>query len=475
MIEVVKSLYFIFILINFIVAFFVLIKGKRKKIKWSFFILILILNGWLATNYLAYFTGDIPGTRIFGYVTFLFGTLIMPSFLLFCLNFPFSSPINRWIKFLLTIPPLLFCYLSFTNLFLKNQIIGSDGIAIPVYGDYHFIFGIYIFYYLFLSFRLLIQKYSKSEPIEKVKLTYIIISFGVASFLGVLADIILPIFIENSRSYWGSLGTILISIAFAYSILRHRFMDISVVIRKGFIHFISIAGILFLYIYLLLFFQKHLTEQYGWSDQTLTIALILVIVSTIEPLRRFLYKNIQKGFDSKEKSAKEEESKMQMILLSSMQFDKLIQKVNMQLTDFLEIENIRFILLNQKTGKLENYNSKDPAISWDSIHPVSQYFREHPEVLITEEIPYRIEELENGEKESLLAVEKELKGLRIGMVIPIGEKGELVGAFLLGRKKEKAAFTSDNVEYLSKLQFQMTNAIANALLYKQAVERIAKE
>ena len=93
---------------------------------------------------------------------------------------------------------------------------------------------------------------------------------------------------------------------------------------------------------------------------------------------------------------------------------------------------------------------------------------------MTEEIPYLIEEQGNGEREVLQSVEKKLKALNVGLVLPIGEKGELVGAFFFGQKKKKEAFTSDNVEYLTRMQFPMTNAIANALLYKQAVERISK-
>jgi len=62
----------------------------------------------------------------------------------------------------------------------------------------------------------------------------------------------------------------------------------------------------------------------------------------------------------------------------------------------------------------------------------------------------------------------------VACFLTIREKGELVGAFFFGQKKKKEAFTSDNVEYLSRMQFPMTNAIANALLYKQAVERIGK-
>jgi GAF domain-containing protein len=61
----------------------------------------------------------------------------------------------------------------------------------------------------------------------------------------------------------------------------------------------------------------------------------------------------------------------------------------------------------------------------------------------------------------------------IALIWPVGEKGELIGAFLVGQKSKKEAFTSENLQYLSNIQFQTAMAVANALLYKQAVERIA--
>jgi len=85
-----------------------------------------------------------------------------------------------------------------------------------------------------------------------------------------------------------------------------------------------------------------------------------------------------------------------------------------------------------------------------------------------------IEEVSNDEKEILKKIEQKLKELNVGLVWPIEEKGELAGAFFLSQKIKKEAFTSDNVQYLSNLHIQMTGAVANALLYKQAVERIGK-
>ncbi|MDP2685510.1 MAG: histidine kinase N-terminal 7TM domain-containing protein [bacterium] len=467
-------IYILIILVNFLVAFLVLRKSQQKKIKWSYFLLVMILNGWLMTNYGAYFLGGELETKIFGIITYVFGVLIMPSFLLFSLNFPFKTKISKINKFLLVIPPLIFSYLSFTNLFIVDHVVASDGIATPIYGDYLWLFGIYIGLYLIIAFRLLIKKYLQSKPIEKVKLLYIFISFGIASLIGVIADLIFPYFIENSRSYWGSWGTFLISISFAYSILKYRLLDIKIVLKKSLLHFTSIVILFFIYFYLLFGLKDVLIENSGWSEQTALVLVILVIVLTIEPLRKFILKIIDKLFYSENKEIIKQTEKLELALNSTTQFDKLINTIEDSLRTYLATPKVNFIWLNKQTGKLESYKD-DKNIVLESTGPVYQYLKSNPKVLVAEEIPYMIEEMSNGEKELLGKVEKKLKSLKVAMVLPIGEPGELVGAFLFDKKHGNDAFTTEDIDYLSKLQPQMTGAIANAIFYKQAVDRITQE
>jgi len=474
MIEIFKILYWIIGVINFVVAFFVLFNSKQKVIKSIFFVLMFILNGWLITNYITYFSVSYEVVWLGGKFAFAFGALIVPSFLLFVLFFPYKSRIKAWHKFLLTIPPLIITIMSFWPGFFKEVFIDVNSYTKAVYSDYNPIFSIYILFNVILAYVVLLKKYSFSKPIDRMKLRYIVVGFGIAVIIGFAADIIFPYLGDKYQGLFGSLGTIFITVAFAYSILRYRLMDIKVVIRKGVVHFLSIVVVLFLYIYLLIFSQRCLIEKYDWDEQTSIIVLVLVIVLTIEPLRRFLFKVVDKVFYAHKKSAREEAKKLRLILSSSLQFDQLVKKVKEELKSFLEIKDIQFIWHNKQSGKLENYYKDDKEISFNPTDPLFHYLQDNLEILVTEEIPYLIEEMENGNKELLENVENKLKELNVGLVWPIGEKGELIGAFFLDPKTKKEAFTSDNVQYLSAMQFQMTGAIANALLYKQAVERIGK-
>jgi len=126
-----------------------------------------------------------------------------------------------------------------------------------------------------------------------------------------------------------------------------------------------------------------------------------VIVLTIEPLRRFLFRIVNKAFYSKQKNVSEEAKKLRVVLSSLIQFDQLVKKVRTEFQNFLEVLEIQFIWFNKQTGKLENYYKEDNKVSFSPTDPVFQYLQSNPEILVTEEIPYLIEEQGNGERELL--------------------------------------------------------------------------
>ncbi len=437
------------------------------------FVLAIILDAWLAANYFAYFTGSEEVTAIFGRGSFLVGALIVPAFIVFSVYFPYKTKFRLIYKILVIGPPIVIVWMSTQNFFLKDQIISEDGFGTPIYGDQHYIFSLYILLYLFIAFWELGKKYTRSRPIERVKLRYIIIGFAAASFIGVLADLVMPYVIENSRSYWGSLGTILISISFAYAILRYRLLDIRIVIREGFVHFITLAIVLSLYVYLLFLSRDFVTGEYGWDEQTTTIALVLIIAITFEPLRRIVFRFIHSIFVSREKNAKDEVKRMRLLLSTNVQFDSLIEKSLGSLQSFFSVKNGNFMYRDPATQQMKSVDTAGPRL--DASGTTYNHLVHQPEILVTEEIPYRLEEVAGDERARLEKIQGELQKVGIGMVVPIGEPGELFGLFVFGQKEKSEAYTADNIQYIKSLQPQMTGAIANALMYKQAMERISRK
>ncbi|MFA6098620.1 MAG: histidine kinase N-terminal 7TM domain-containing protein [Patescibacteria group bacterium] len=467
---------------NLSLGFFVWWKGKNKKPNVYFFLLMIATSGWILFNWL---DGVIKQYSIAAFnlkILFFFPVLIVFFFVNLVINFPNTLKIKKSIKVLIFLVSFFFSIISLTDLVAKDVIIRL-GVPINdiVYGSLYKMYGFYLITYFIIGFYLLFKQKSISTGIEKIKTKYLIFSFIIATIFGLFTNLIYPILfthgIESDKaiiSPYGPLVTIVIAILMTYTIIRYRFMDIRVVIKKGFIHFLSLAIILFFYIYLLIISKSYFEKQYSWSEQTTTIVLIVIIAFTVEPLRRLLVKIIDNVFYSKHNNQLEKARQLRTIMSSSLQFDQLLKRITIELINYLNVNTIQFIWQNKKTGQLENYYPDDKKITFTPSSPLFQYLRNYPKILIIEEIPYIIEEEENGETQILKDIYEEMKYLKVGLMLPIGEKGELIGLLLFGNKDNNEAFTSDNIQYLNRLQPQMTGAIANALLYKQAVERIGK-
>jgi len=456
-------------ILSLILGVVVFIRSKNQ-VQRTFSYLIFIITIWDFTNYYYNLNPSYPFVNL-SYST---GAILITVIFFWVANYcninlkRITKLIVIFFGIVLTIGSLI------PELFIKQEI------SLSAYGFNVEPTSFFIFYalpaslILFATILMLSIKLKNSTGLQRLQLTYVILGFTIPIVLVVIIDFILPFFGIYSLASLDATTSLIFAGFISYAILKYRFMDIKVVVKKGLLHFTSVVILFFIYFYLLFDLKNRLNKSMGWSEQTALIVVILVIVLTIEPLRKLILKVIDKIFYSEDKKTKQQTEKLELTLNSTTQFDKLINTIENSLKSYLTTSSVNFIWLNKQTGKLESYKGNQNIVL-ESTGPVFQYLKSNPKVIVTEEIPYIIEEMSNGEKELLQKVEKKLKSLKVAMVLPIGEPGELVGAFLFDKKRKNNAFTSEDIDYITNLQPQMTGAIANAVFYKQAVDRITQE
>ncbi len=456
-------------LINTIFAIIILNKAKNKIQKF-FSYLVFLIAFWAFWNVVYYEFPKYPFVNI----TYSIGAILVTCIFLWIASYS-NYKLKKIQKFLLLLGTIVMFVVSLIpDKFITGEINSvSFGFNVET-GPLFLIFSIPAVTIFLLVILMLIRERNKSDGLRKLQLNYVLLGFIIPIVIITIIDFILPVFFGMYDIASLDVTTSFIFVGFiSYAILKYRFMDIGVVIKKSLLHFTSIVILFFIYFYLLFGFKDVLVENSGWSEQTALVLVILVIVLTIEPLRKSILKIIDKLFYSENKEIIKQTKNLELALNSTTQFDKLIDTIENSLQTYLTTTKVNFIWLNKQTGKFESYKD-DENIVLESTGSVFQYLKSNPKVLVAEEIPYMLEEMTNGEKELLEKVEKKLKSLKVAMVLPIGETGELVGAFLFDKKQKNEAFTTENIEYLTELQPQMTGAIANAVFYKQAVDRITQ-
>ncbi len=447
-------------------------KWHVSKAHRRFFFLILASLLWILAVYLQ---DENISSQLYSLTThanFALAALIAGFVVSFAAHFPREGDLTFKQEIALMLPIVILSILSFSNLFINPPLV-IQGIVPPLYYLY---VAIIIIYFIVMGGGILLRKYINSDGIIKLQLRYIL--------LGYLITIVVLLAWSTYFNLSGGQvsatqnrillnSSVLFSFAIAYAMLRYRLFDIKIIIKKSIIYLATLVTILFTYIYLLLFFQRFLQEQYNWDSQISTVLLVLLIVLTIEPLRRFVARIVNKVFYARRRETRLESKRMQFILSSTLHFKDLIGKVSVEFRTMLGMQDIQFLLNYKKESKLETYwpeNVKKIIVNLND--PLFEYLRIHSEILVTEEIPYLSETKSQNEVQLLKNIERRLQELNVALVLPIGEQDELIGVFLFGPKERKEAFTLENLQHLSGFRNQTTFALANALLYKQAVERI---
>lgn len=310
---------------------------------------------------------------------------------------------------------------------------------------------------------ILIRAFTKTRGIERLRMTYVVLGFVVPIAIIIVVDFLLPLFGVLWSAGLDSPTSLIFAGFISYAILRHRFFDIRVVIRKSLVQFVTFVLLFAIYAYALLLVQRSTSSTFTLSSNTSLLVTIFIIGLTIEPLRKGIYKFIDGIVANREKDRQDALKRMQLMAASTMQFQTLLERTQQELGKTFGV-HVDFLLAERRVQALTQFPTGQMKVQLEDV--VGQRIT-GGRVLIADEIPYRIE---NGET-SLKVVHDWMQANDVGAIVPIGAGEDMVGAFLF-RDMGKVVYTADMVRFMKDFQEQSTFAFASAYAYKLAVERI---
>lgn len=413
-----------------------------------FTVLLFFIAAWVTARFLE---------NIFISKTFLVHTdfalaaVIAGLFTSFAIHFPLKNERFTFQKELLFfIPNIVLVALSYTNVYLET-ITNRDAI-------YHFAYNIYIailIAYFFVGIGILVKKFRISIGIPRQQLSYFLIGCAVS------ISILLYDSINNSL-----LGTrpiifdrimfnasLLFTLLSGYAMLKYRFLDIRVALQRGTTRILSFLIIFCLYLIGLLIARDVLVARS--NDLTAIILVALVVAVTIEPLRKFVYRFVDKAFASHDEKTARAQKRVEILLKSQQNYDSLLMEIQSVFKEFADVDDVKFV------------ESTDPFFS--KRRGTYEFLRATGRLIIPEELPYRY-----SEDERYQVISDELKDANVSCIIAIGQSSSFIGVLTLGQRKGRKAYSAQDVGELKRLQEQFGHALFNARLYKQAVERITR-
>lgn len=291
---------------------------------------------------------------------------------------------------------------------------------------------------------------------QRQQLKIVFLGFGVAlpvgltNFLPVYGISIYPL---------GHLGNVFLCGALTYAIVKHRLMDVELIITKTTATAVSFV----LWLVPLWILTSSVQRQiYGTSDSRLLLFALAVFVLSglcFPWLLRVTEAKVRRTFWGQKYDSLQALYRFQQTILHVLDKKKIVEDLRQVLTDALQTE---FVSVYLQQPRAEAYvDSQDDEATFSPQDPFVQAVSRQPEAVVREEVMLR-------EEDPHAAVLATTLARRRGEVcVPLRVQNRLLGFILLGRKRNRDAFSAEDLRLLSTLGTEVAVALENARLYEE--------
>ncbi|TEU06187.1 MAG: hypothetical protein E3J22_04115 [Candidatus Aminicenantes bacterium] len=371
-------------------------------------------------------------------------------------------------RFVIYLPALFFvCVLEW--LFLQaglNSSIATHRIYQSVFNYHRF----YMVVYVFLSVAFLIASYRKAD-LEEEKAQIKWIFYGLFVGLGPFILLYQLPWIISGRylvsEELSCLFFIFVPLAFAFSIVRFKLMDIELVINRSLVYFTLTVFTVGLYLFSVNLIQNIVSRFFAASMTAISVASALLAAVAFHPARKTIQKIVDRAFfrmsyDYRKTILSFNEKAYKMVNRGQL-IDLFLQNVE----NALPLESAGVFIYALDSGKQKLLIAKDGKKGLDSLAPLSL---EMDKIFARKEA-VRMEENIDFSKEKRLA-DKE-----VDLVIPLSFKSsDLTGFLSLGRKKSGERFSRDDLELLLAMSRDLALNLERIRLLEEVIyERVEKE
>jgi len=389
------------------------------------------------------------------------GAIFIPAIFLH-----FVSSLLRIIKSRVIVPvyilSVIFLIFDFTPLFIKDV---GPILSFRFYGIPGRVFSLFVISFIAVTVYghyILIKYLKKSGGQTRNQIKYLLFATVIGFFGG--ATTFLPVFKIEIFPFGFYLVSIYVLIT-SYAIVKHRLMDINIVLKKGSTYVLLMLLLFGPSILLIILGQKVFFNKINYLFSgiiTLLLFLVSILFYRIKPqtekaVEQFLFKD---KYDYRETLGKFSKAMVTILDLQS-----LSKRIVETITQTMGVEKAFLFLLNEEKGSYSLFESKNikmtastPELSKDD--PLPHYLKKIGEIIIKEELA------KGANISELNDVIKKMSLLEAEMSIPLISKGQLIGMINLSHKFNKDIYSHEDIELLSTLANQTAIAIENARLYE---------
>ena len=448
---------------------FCLIKNRTRRINQLWSLSSLMIAIWSFGLGKVVSSDSLQSAQAWLVIHYIGAILIPPTFLHY--TFELTETPTRIQKQLFFWYPLFLSFL-FLN-FFKQDLIVRVSASKPFFHYYTDVAPLYYFYavsfFLCIAEAFIVQVRALSRKdigqMRRLQLVYMFAATSFGFFGGATA--FFPVF-GWPIFPWGMYLVILYPLLMTYAIVRHRLLDIQLVVTRTGI-FVLIYCIVIGIPAFLIFQMRDLLERQLGVNWWLLPAGSFSLLSFIGP---FIYMTVQRRAEAV--LSREQKAYQQTLLQASRgmtlikDLTRLLTLIVHILTKTIRITHARIFLWDSgskqficKAARGDHHKQGSDAIS--EIAALIQHIQKTKEPLVLEEIRAQGSAVLKLSDEVIREMEK----LDAAVIVPSFVQDRLLGFVVLGDKKSKRLYTESDLDTLATLANQAALAIENCIFLSE--------
>ena len=335
-----------------------------------------------------------------------------------------------------------------------------------VYGPLHPVYATYMILCFGYSVALLVVKRRVATGRLKLQINYLILAFAIPSGSAMATSLILPLFSKTSGvSRYGPFFSLLLLGLIGHAIIRHRLMDMRVVIRRSVVYLVAFLAAGFTLIALLVLSNLLFHDQQHTPLREIVLALVIAVV--FSPLKA----QIQRAFDRYLYREPYDYPRTirdaSRALGNTIELPRLLSYITGVIVRTMKCESVAVYLLEEEEAAFElaaqEADGRFPA-SLALASPLVATMSHGREIVFLDEIV----DAPTGPKPQELRTAFSRIGAEV--VLPLLEERQVIGLVCIGPKRSGDPYFSNDADLLTTLANQSSVAIRNAQAHQRVVQ-----
>lgn len=446
---------------------FILSRKLRSSLHVVFFFLAVSVSVWLLGTY-KMFTSITDEQVIWWDRSIYIGVIFIPA-LFYHFSVLFTKQKSRYQKqsvVLAYVISLFFLIMSRTPYFVDGVFYYEWGVHTKA-GPLHHVFLLYFTFFIAFLFYNVYRFYRQTNSgLARAQARYVLLAFACLVFIGTWG--FAPAYGLSIYPFAYISGLFFTSIL-AYSIVKHRFMDIRLIIKKSTVFFSSLLVTMGISYFIYSILSWNFPKVDYWQVLALFLGLII-----LQPIRNFFTNIANRYFFADIYDYQEVLRDLSHHLTAIIDLAEVVDSIINTINESFKLEKSGLILCKHTKSGIDCEVMKATGFAAKQLERLAgnsfliRYLSLSRTALLADEIPIVINSiLDKTSVKNLQTIGKVMEEIGAKVCSPMLKEGKLIGLIILGRKLSKEGFSNEDLELIDTLSNQASVAIDNAQLYQQ--------